>query len=126
WSVLEVLVHNHGKPLTRSPKLIRTLLTALIAGFAMATLAASPAVADEVGTDEYNFIFSGNVTYQSQPLEDVLIIVEGGGYSAEVETGADGRWRVGVPEKIAYEITLVEATLPEGVIVSEEGNDRIT
>ncbi|HRP99048.1 MAG TPA: branched-chain amino acid ABC transporter permease [Terrimesophilobacter sp.] len=85
-----------------------------------------PAVADEVGTDEYDFIFSGNVKYQDGPLEDVVIIVEGGGYSAEVETDADGRWRVGVPNKDVYEITLVEATLPEGVIVSEEGNDRIT
>lgn len=124
--VLEVLVHNHGKPLTRSPKLFRTLLTAAIAGFALATFAASPALADEVGTDEYNFIFSGNVTHEGQPLEDVLVIVEGGGYSAEVETGADGRWRVGVPTKDVYDITLVEATLPEGVIVSEEGSDRIT
>src|SRR5690554_1925177 len=110
--VLEVLVHSHGKTLNRSPKFFRTLLTALVAGFALASFAASPALADEVGTDEYDFIFSGNVTYQNDPLEDVVIIVEGGGYSAEVETGADGRWRVGVPTKDVYDITLVEATLP--------------
>src|SRR5690606_12882457 len=124
--VLEVLVRNSGRSKTRSPLLVRALFASVLAGFAFAAVAAGPAVADEVGTDEYDFIFSGNVKYQGDPLEDVVIIVEGGGYSAEVETDADGRWRVGVPNKDVYDITLVEATLPEGVIVSEEGTDRIT
>src|SRR5690606_28878463 len=123
--VLEVLVRNPGRSKTRSPLLVRALFASVLAGFALTTVVAGPAVADEVGTDEYDFIFSGNVKYEGEPLEDVLIIVEGGGYSAEVETDADGRWRVGVPNKDVYDITLVEATLPEGVIVSEEGSDRV-
>jgi branched-chain amino acid transport system permease protein len=88
--------------------------------------AVSPANADEVNTDKYDYIFSGNVKHNDIPLDDVTIIVEGGGYEAEVQTDADGKWRVGVPEKAVYKITLVEKTLPEGVIVSEEGSDRVT
>ena len=105
-------------------RILIVFFAAVLAG--MGFLGAQPAHADEVGTDEYNLIFSGNVRYEGQPLDDVTIIVEGGGYSAEVQTDAEGRWRVGVPEKITYDITLVESTLPEGVIVSEEGNDRLT
>ena len=74
--------------------------------------------ADEIGTD-YDFIFSGNVKYNSEPLEGVLIKVSGNGYDAEVETGADGKWKIGVPEKEKYTITLDENTLPKGVIVVE-------
>ena len=118
-------MRNPGRSQTRSPLLVRALFASVLAGFALTTVMAGPAAADEVGTDEYNFIFSGNVKYQGEPLEDVLIIVEGGGYSAEVETDADGRWRVGVPNKDVYDITLVEATLPEGVIVAEEGTERL-
>lgn len=118
-------MRNPGRSKTRSPLLVRALFASVLAGFALTTVVAGPAVADEVGTDEYDFIFSGNVKYEGEPLEDVLIIVEGGGYSAEVETDADGRWRVGVPNKDVYDITLVEATLPEGIIVSEEGSERV-
>ena len=92
-------------------------LTAL---FALATLlVASPAAADEVGTDEYDFIFSGNVKYNSEPLGDVLIKVSGNGYDAEVVTDAEGKWKIGVPEKEKYTITLDESTLPKGVVVVE-------
>lgn len=102
------------------------LVAALFASLAFAMMAASPASADETNTDKYDYIFSGNVKHNGQPLDDVTIIVEGSGYEAEVQTDADGKWRVGVPEKATYDITLVESTLPEGVIVSEEGNDRVT
>ncbi|HEV7849729.1 MAG TPA: branched-chain amino acid ABC transporter permease [Mycetocola sp.] len=77
------------------------------------------ASADDVGTDEYEFVFSGNVQFDREPLENVRLTVEGNGYEAEVETDAEGRWRVGVPEKDTYTITLDEDTLPEGVIVVE-------
>lgn len=80
-------------------------------------LAISPASADEVGTDKYDFIFSGNVKYNSEPLEDVLITVSGNGYDAEVVTDADGKWKIGVPEKEKYTVSLDESTLPAGVIV---------
>jgi neutral amino acid transport system permease protein len=78
----------------------------------------SVANADEIGT-EYDFIFSGNVKYNSEPIEGVLITVEGNGYEAEVVTDAEGQWKIGVPEKESYTISLDEATLPAGVIVVE-------
>lgn len=104
-----------------APRHKRTLL--LFLGFLFATLAfqsfsAAPAQADEVGT-EYDFYFAGNVKYESEPLEGVTITVEGNGYDAEVDTAADGKWKIGVPEKGTYTVTLVEETLPEGVIVAE-------
>lgn len=98
-------------------RLAMFLFTAL---FALGTLlVASPAAADEVGTDEYDFIFTGNVKYNSEPLEDVLIQVSGNGYDAEVVTDADGKWKIGVPDKEKYTITLDESTLPKGVVVVE-------
>jgi branched-chain amino acid transport system permease protein len=85
----------------------------------LAITAPGVASADEIGTDEYDFAFAGNVKYNSEPLEDVLIKVSGNGYEAEVVTDADGKWKIGVPEKEKYTITLDEETLPKGVIVVE-------
>ena len=90
------------------------------------TMSAIPAAADEVNVDKYDYIFSGNVKYNGEPLDGVTINVSGGGYDEDVETDANGQWKVGVPEKEAYDITLIESTLPEGVIVSEEENERVT
>ena len=97
----------------------------LIAFFAMLLVALTfsgglSAHADEVG-EEYDYQFSGNVKFDGEPLEGVLIQISGNGYSAEVETDVDGKWRIGVPEKGEYTIKLDESTLPEGVIVTEEG-----
>lgn len=91
-------------------------------------VATGPASADETNVDKYDYIFSGNVKYNGNPLEGIKILVDGGGYSAEVETDENGQWKVGVPEKDVYQVTLVETTLPEGVIVTpEEGEEaRIT
>ena len=97
-------------------------LGALLAALTLSTLstvAASPAHADEIGT-EYDFTFSGNVTFDREPLEGVLITVEGAGYKAEVETGEDGKWKIGVPEKAKYTVTLDEDTLPEGVVIVKD------
>ena len=101
----------------RTSRLVAVLLAAVFAGLAFSS--ASAASADEVGTDEYDFVFSGNVKYESQPLEDVRIIVEGDGFDSEVVTDAEGKWKIGVPEKEKYTITLDEETLPKGVIVVE-------
>ncbi|WP_370626968.1 branched-chain amino acid ABC transporter permease [Salinibacterium sp. ZJ450] len=88
---------------------------------ALLMLTAAPAYADEVGADE-PYKISGNVQNEGQPLEDVLITVTGNGVDLEVETDAEGRWRVGVPERDTYTVTLVESTLPEGIAVLEGGN----
>lgn len=100
------------RPLTL---IFAVLLTAL----AFAAIAISPAHADEVGVDEYDYIFAGNIKYNGEPLDGVEINVAGHGYDVDVKTDAEGKWRVGVPEKTDYEVTLIESTLPEGVIVVE-------
>lgn len=95
------------------------LFFALLFGALIAqTASAAPAQADEVGT-EYDYYFAGNVKFESKPLEDVNITVEGNGYEANVDTDAEGKWKIGVPEKGTYTVTLDEETLPEGVIVAE-------
>jgi neutral amino acid transport system permease protein len=97
------------------------LLTALT----LSTFGASAAHADEINTDQYDYVLSGNVQFGGEPIEDVLISAEGGGYEAEVVTDADGRWRIGVPDnEETYTVVLDEDTLPDGVIV-EEGKSEI-
>lgn len=72
------------------------------------------------GSEEYDYFFLGNVQYEDEPLEGVEITVEGGGFKASAETDADGKWRIGVPEKASYKVTLDEDTLPKGVIVADD------
>ncbi|GAA2045321.1 hypothetical protein GCM10009819_35850 [Agromyces tropicus] len=85
-------------------------------------------MADEGGTDgqaeEFEYFFSGNVKYNDEPLEGVRISVSGRGFEAETETDENGQWRLGVPEKEAYEVSLDEDTLPEGVVV-EDGQSTV-
>jgi len=97
------------------------LLGVLFAALTLSTLAVNPAHADEIGT-EYDYFLSGNVQFNGKPLDGVLISAKGGEYEAEVKTGADGKWRIGVPEKAVYTVTLDEDTLPKGVIVAKGGN----
>jgi neutral amino acid transport system permease protein len=111
-------VESARQTMNRALRSALLVLTALLAALVMLS-AAPPAHADEVGTEEYDYVFSGNVKFESKPLEDVFITVKGNGYEAEVETDADGKWAVGVPEKEPYTITLDEETLPKGVIVIE-------
>ncbi|HZK59337.1 MAG TPA: branched-chain amino acid ABC transporter permease [Cryobacterium sp.] len=98
------------------------ILGMLLAALTLSTLAVSPAHADEVNTDKYDYILAGNVQFNTKPLDGVLISVKGAGYEASVKTGADGKWKVGVPEKAVYTVTLDENTLPPGVIVAKGGN----
>jgi neutral amino acid transport system permease protein len=109
---------------TRNPRLARrfVLLIALLFGAITLTsvMSAVPAHADEVG-EEYDFYFAGNVKYDDKPLDGVNITVDGNGYKADVDTDADGKWKIGVPEKGTYKVTLDEETLPKGVIVAEGG-----
>src|SRR5690606_35163754 len=98
------------------------LVAAAIVG-AMSLMVA-PAAADQVNVDEYDYRVSGNVKLAGQALEGVRIVVAGNGYEVEVETDAEGRWAVGVPEKAEYTVTLDESTLPEGIaVVDETGAD---
>lgn len=111
------MAHAASRPLTR--RVPRRIAGVLLAGIVSAlTLSiAAPAAADEVGLDEYDFKISGLVELADEPLADVLLVVDGGGFRVEVESGEDGRWAVGVPEKGEFTVTLDESTLPEGIAV---------
>ncbi|TFD43829.1 branched-chain amino acid ABC transporter permease [Cryobacterium sp. TMT1-2-1] len=93
----------------------------LLAALTLSTLAISPAHADEINTDKYDYVLTGNAQFDGEPLDGVLITVTGGGYEAEVETGVDGKWKIGVPEKGTYKVILDEETLPDGVVVAKGG-----
>lgn len=110
------LTHSAHAP--RRKRTLLLFLGFLFAALTLQSVSAAPAQADEVGT-EYDYYFAGNVKYDSEPLEGVTITVDGNGYEAEVDTAADGKWKIGVPEKGTYTVTLLEETLPEGVIVAE-------
>lgn len=80
------------------------------------------ASADSIN-DDSEWQIKGNVQNDGDPLDTVLITVSGNGFSGEVKTDAEGKWAVGVPEGGKYTITLDEATLPDGVLVTDkEGN----
>jgi neutral amino acid transport system permease protein len=96
------------------------VLLAFVFTLVFGSLATTSAMADEVGT-EYKNSIGGNVRVEGVPLEGVRIVVEGGGYQAETVTDADGKWRIGVPERAGYSVTLDENTLPEGIAVLEGG-----
>jgi neutral amino acid transport system permease protein len=101
----------------------------LLSALTLSGIAASPAMAvtgsPATEAEEFEYFFSGNVTFDDEPLEGVRITVEGNGYDAETETDAEGKWTIGVPEKAEYELTLDEDTLPEGVVV-EDGQATVT
>ena len=81
---------------------------------------AIPAHADE--DDPYRI--SGNVQLDGEPLEGVVLTVDGPGGEQEVETDENGQWRVGVPERgETYVVTLDEDTLPEGIAVVDPEDD---
>ena len=79
----------------------------------------SPASAETTddGQEVTDFYFAGVVTFDDQPVEGVVMSIEGKGFKGETETDADGKWRLYVPEKEKYTLTVDESTLPEGVIV---------
>ncbi|MEO6825833.1 MAG: branched-chain amino acid ABC transporter permease [Microbacteriaceae bacterium] len=94
-------------------------LAVLLSLLTVSALAAAPAHADDVNTDKYDYVFSGNVKFNDKPLAGVQLQVSGNGYNVKVKTDEKGQWAVGVPKKKAYTITLNEKTLPKGVIVAK-------
>jgi len=100
-------------------RVFRVLIVAVLALFGGLSVAA-PALGDSVG-EEYSATIFGNVKVDGEPIAGVRIVVDGGGYTAEVLTDADGRWSIGVPEVRNYNVTLDETTLPEGIAVLEGG-----
>ena len=89
-----------------------------------APLGAHAAVAapDTPGGDQEatDFYFGGVITFDGAPVPEVVVEVSGNGFDAETVTDAEGKWRLYVPEKDEYRITVDESTLPDGVIVDPE------
>ena len=83
-------------------------------------LAPSPAAtADETddGQEITDFYFAGNITFDDEPVEGAVVSVDGNGFEGETKTDAEGKWRLYVPEKATYTLSVDESTLPDGVIV---------
>jgi neutral amino acid transport system permease protein len=94
--------------------LLGVLLAAAIVFFGSGTANAAPGD-DQTKTD---FYFAGVITFEEKPVPDVVVAVEGNGFKAETKTDADGKWRLYVPDKDKYTLTVDESTLPKGVIVA--------
>ncbi|PRB16016.1 branched-chain amino acid ABC transporter permease [Microbacterium sp. MYb62] len=79
----------------------------------------SPAAAETTddGQEVTEFYFAGVVTFDDQPVEGVVMSIDGKGFKGETETDADGKWRLYVPDKATYTLTVDEESLPDGVIV---------
>lgn len=101
--------------------LFGAILTAVIllcsAPTALAAEESDAATEEQEVTD---FYFGGIVRHGGEPVPDVTMSISGGGFDAETKTDAEGRWRLYVPEKDTYTLTVDEDTLPEGVIVDPE------
>nr|WP_246877647.1 branched-chain amino acid ABC transporter permease [Microbacterium liquefaciens] len=69
------------------------------------------------GQEVTDFYLAGVVTFDDEPVEGVVMAIEGNGFKGETETDAEGKWRLYVPEKEKYTLTVDESTLPDGVIV---------
>lgn len=98
---------------------------AVLAGIVLSLLAALVGAGAAHAAEGDPYYISGNVKLNSEPLEGVVITVEGGGETQTVETDAEGKWRVYVADKAAtYTVTLDESTLPEGIaVIDESGTD---
>jgi branched-chain amino acid transport system permease protein len=107
----------------RARRTTGVLLGAIAALFAIVMLTAGPASAASRDDDD-PYRVSGNVQLDGEPLPGVHLTIDGPGGKQEVETDADGKWRVGVPEKNAeYTVTLDESTLPSGIAVVDPDDD---
>lgn len=109
------MTHGARRQRVRAVPALFALLLTLLGVFAVS----APAVAAE--GDPYRI--SGNVQLDGEPLEGVVLVIDGPGGEQEVETDENGQWRVSVPERDEYTVTLDESTLPEGIAVVESEDD---
>jgi branched-chain amino acid transport system permease protein len=84
---------------------------------AATTTASRHVVPADENQPKTSFYFGGNVTYQGKPIAGVVLSVDGEGFTAQTKTDADGKWRLYVPKKGSYTLSVDEETLPKGVIV---------
>ncbi|MEZ3159233.1 branched-chain amino acid ABC transporter permease [Microbacterium sp. BWT-B31] len=80
--------------------------------------------APALAADGDPYRISGNVQLDGEPLEGVVLTIDGPGGEQTVETDQNGQWHVSVPERNAdYTVTLDESTLPEGIAVVDPEDD---
>jgi len=98
---------------------LMALIAALLATFIVLGIPAGSAQAATTpdGQEITAFYFGGNITNNDKPVADVGMSVEGNGFKGKTKTDADGKWRLYVPKKATYTITIDEDTLPKGVII---------
>ncbi len=106
----------------RAPRTIGIILMALAALVMMLLMTATPASA-ATSADGDPYRISGNVQLDGEPLEGVSLTIDGPGGEQTVETDENGQWRVSVPDRDTYEVTLDEDTLPEGIAVVDDADD---
>lgn len=92
------------------------ILMALSAFLFLPPSSASAETTDD-GQEVTEFYLAGVITFDDKPVEGVVMSIDGNGFKGETETDAEGKWRLYVPEKEKYTLTVDETTLPDGVIV---------
>ena len=95
------------------------LIAALVAAFLLFAQPATAAFADTTddGQEVTDYYFGGVITFDDEPVADVVMTISGSGFEGKTTTDAEGKWRLYVPEKEKYTLTVDESTLPDGVIV---------
>ncbi len=116
-------MQSTNAPAKRIAPWLAALLGVLLA--AVMVLIGAPAAfaaPDTPGGDQEKtpFYFTGNITFNGEPVAGVEMSIEGNGFEAQTVTNAEGRWRLYVPEKDTYTLIIDESTLPSGVIVDPE------
>jgi branched-chain amino acid transport system permease protein len=106
----------------RAPRTIGIFVALIAAMFAIFLMTAGP-VAAAPSADGDPFRVSGNVQLDGEPLAGVHLTIDGPGGKQEVETDENGQWKVSVPEKDTYTVTLDEDTLPKGIAVVDPDDD---
>ncbi|ALJ19126.1 branched-chain amino acid ABC transporter permease [Microbacterium sp. No. 7] len=99
--------------------ILGTILAAaiLLAGSPLTAHAAEAPDTPGGDQEKTSFYFAGVIKFGNEPVPGVNMSIEGNGFDATTVTDAEGRWRLYVPEKETYTLTVDEETLPEGVIV---------
>ena len=100
----------------------RPLLLLLLALLAVLTVGSAPAAAQAGGEAVQGVIRDA----ENEPLEGVVVSVEGEGFSEEAATDESGRWRVDLPGPGTYTVTLQEDSLPEGATLRNPERNPLT
>lgn len=112
------------RPTTTAPPRVRAGVIPAVIALMLTLLGLFAGVTPAHAAEDDPYRISGNVQLDGEPLAGVVLVVTGPGGEQEVETDAEGQWRVGVPERgEEYVVTLDESTLPDGIAVVDPEDD---